>query len=333
MSNGDSFRALVLRDDGNKSYTGSIETLTNDDLPEGDVLVAVEYSDVNYKDGLAVANKGKIVRKLPLVPGIDFAGTVLESSNDRFNAGDKVVLTGWGVGESYWGGYTQRQRTRGDWLVHLPEGLDTRAAMAVGTAGFTAMQCVLGLEDGGVKPDSGPVVVTGAAGGVGSIAVAILAKLGYEVHAVTGRPETQEYLRSLGAVAFLSREEMAEKCRPLEKGRWAGAVDTVGSTTLARVAAEMLDWGTISACGLAGGFDLPTTVMPFILRGVRLQGINSVLVPIAERERIWARVVEDLPLDKLEATVEEIGLDDLPERAEAIVRGQVRGRTVVDVNR
>ena len=325
----DTFRALVLRESGEKSYTAGIENLTETDLPEGDVLVAVEYSDLNYKDGLAVANRGRIVRRLPLVPGIDFAGTVLSSDHGRFNAGDRVVLTGWGVGEKYWGGYSQRQRTRGDWLVHLPEGLSTRLAMAVGTAGFTAMQCVMGLEDGGVTPDSGPVVVTGAAGGVGSVAVATLAKLGYEVHAVTGRESTHEYLKKLGAHALLRREDISAASRPLESTRWAGGVDTVGSTSLARLLAETRDNGVVTACGLAGGHDLPTTVMPFILRSVRLQGINSVTVPVPERERIWQRVVRDLPLDHLEEMIEEITLDEVPAQAEAILQGRVRGRTVV----
>jgi acrylyl-CoA reductase (NADPH) len=324
------FQALVLRGD-EKDYQAGLETLTLADLPPGEVLVDVEYSDVNYKDGLAVTGKGRIVRQLPLVPGIDLAGTVASSDDPRYRPGDAVVLTGWGVGERYWGGYAEKARVRGDWLVPLPEGLSTRQAMAVGTAGFTAMQCVLGLEAGQVDPAQGPVVVTGAAGGVGSIAVAILAGLGYEVHAVTGRPETHDYLRGLGASHFVDRAAMAEKARPLESAKWAGAVDTVGSTTLARVLAEMRDWGTVAACGLAGGFELPTTVMPFILRGVRLQGINSVTVPRAERLEIWQRVRHDLPLDKLEATVEEIGLAEVPVRAEAILAGRVRGRTVVRV--
>ena len=328
----DTFRALVLRASGEKSYTAGIETLTDTDLPEEDVLVRVEYSDLNYKDGLAVTNRGRIVRNLPLVPGIDFAGTVLSSDNPRFKTGERVVLTGWGVGEKYWGGYTQRERIRGAFLVHLPQGLSTRQAMAVGTAGFTAMQCVMGLEDAGVHPDSGPVVVSGAAGGVGSMAVAILAKRGYQVHAVTGRESTHAYLRDLGAEAILSREEMSAPSKPLESTRWAGGVDTVGGTTLARLLAETQDWGTITACGLAGGHDLPTTVMPFILRGVRLQGINSVTVPIPRRERIWQRIVQDLPMAHLEAMVEEISLDDIPAHAEAILKGQVRGRTVINLN-
>ena len=329
----DSFRALVLRETGERRYAPSLETLTDDDLPEGEVLVAVTYSDLNYKDGLAVTNQGRIVRRLPLIPGIDFAGEVLFCRDGAFQPGDNVILTGWGVGEQYWGGYSQRQRTRSAWLVKQPQGLTGRQAMAVGTAGFTAMQCIQGLEDGGIRPDCGPVVVTGAGGGVGSLAVAMLATLGYEVHAVTGRPDTHAWLRDLGANAFLTREAMTAPPKPLESARWAGAIDTVGGTMLARVIAETRELGVVCACGLVGGHQLPATVMPFILRGVRLQGINSVTVPIAERERIWQRIATELDTDKLEATIEEIGLDDIPAHAQAIVNGQVRGRIVVDVNR
>lgn len=328
----ETFRALVLRASDDRPYRAGLEELSLADLPDGDVLVAVEYSDLNYKDGLAVTGKGKIVRSLPLVPGVDLAGTVVESDSERYRPGDRVVSTGWQVGEKYWGGYAQRARVRSEWLVPLPEGLDTRQAMAVGTAGFTAMQCVLALEDGGVEPGGGPIVVTGAAGGVGSVAVAILSRLGYEVHAVTGRAETHDYLRGLGAAVLLGRDEMSTPPRPLESARWAGAVDTVGGVMLARVLAECRDWATVAACGLAGGHDLPTTVMPFILRGVRLQGINSVSVPYEQRGEIWGRVARDLPLDKLEETVEVIPLAAVPERAEAILAGRVRGRTVVDVN-
>lgn len=331
-SDSDTFRALVLRDAGGRSYRAGFEDLAVEDLPEGDVLVDVEYSDLNYKDGLAVTGKGKIVRKLPLVPGVDLAGRVATSDSDLYRPGDAVVLTGWGVGERFWGGYAQKARLRSEWLVPLPEGLDTRQAMAVGTAGFTAMQCVLALEDGGVRPGGGPVVVTGAAGGVGSVAVAILASLGYEVHAVTGRAETHAYLRDLGASGLLTRDQMAVPPRALESARWAGAVDSVGGVMLARVLAECEEQATVAACGLAGGHDLPTTVMPFILRGVRLQGINSVAAPLATRREIWARVARDLPLDKLEETIEVIPLSAVPKRAEAILAGHVRGRIVVDVN-
>ena len=329
----DSFRALVLRETGERRYAPSFETLTDDDLPEGEALVAISYSDLNYKDGLAVTNQGRIVRQLPLVPGIDFAGEILACRDDTFQPGDQVILTGWGVGEQYWGGYAQRQRTRSAWLVKRPQGLTDRHAMAVGTAGFAAMQCIQGLEDGGIRPNSGPVLVTGAAGGVGSLAVAMLATLGYEVHAVTGRPDTHAWLQALGASALLTREAMAAPPKPLESARWAGAVDTVGGTMLARVIAETREFGVVCACGLAGGHQLPATVMPFILRSVRLQGINSVTVPIAERERIWRRIADELDRDKLEAAIEEIGLEDIPARAQAIVAGQVRGRIVVNPNR
>ena len=280
------FRALVLRNAGDRGYRAGFEDLTVEDLPEGDVLVDVEYSDLNYKDGLAVTGRGRIVRDLPLVPGVDLAGRVVTSKSDLYRPGDAIVSTGWHVGEKYWGGYAQKARLRSEWLVPLPEGLDARQAMAVGTAGFTAMQCVLALEDGAARPDGGPVVVTGAAGGVGSVAVAILAGLGYEVHAVTGRAETHAYLRDLGASALLTRDQMTAAPRALESARWAGAVDAVGGVMLARVLAECREGATVAACGLAGGHDLPTTVMPFILRGVRLQGINSVTVSLAQRRKI-----------------------------------------------
>ena len=328
----DTFRALVLRETEGGKYAARLEQLMVDDLPAGDVLVAVDCSDLNYKDGLAVTGRGKIARILPLVPGIDFAGRVLASDDPRYRAGDRVVLTGWGVGERHWGGYAQRARVKADWLVPLPSGLDSRQAMAIGTAGFTAMLCVLALEDAGVQPGRAPVVVTGAAGGVGSIAVALLAHRGYQVHAVTGRVETHDYLRALGAAEILDRAAMATPCRPLEAQRWAGAVDTVGGSTLARVLAETYEDGTVAACGLAGGGDLPTTVMPFILRGVRLQGVNSVAVPYAKRLAAWERLVEDLPLDLLETMTTVIPLAALLDWAPKIVDGQVRGRVVVDVN-
>ena len=328
----DSFRAVVLRETGGGRYAARIEQLVIDDLPAGEVLVAVDYSDLNYKDGLAVTGRGKIARVLPLVPGIDFAGRVIESADPRYRQGDRVVLTGWGVGERHSGGFAQRARVKADWLVPLPVGLDTRQAMAIGTAGFTAMLCVMVLEDAGVRPGGPPVVVTGAAGGVGSIAVALLARRGYAVHAVTGRAETHDYLRALGAAEILDRAAMAAPCRPLETQRWAGAVDTVGGSTLARVLAETYDDGTVAACGLAGGGDLPTTVMPFILRGVRLQGVNSVSVPYARRLAAWERLVEDLPAEQLEAITTVIPLAAVLDWAPRIVDGQVRGRVVVDVN-
>jgi acrylyl-CoA reductase (NADPH) len=326
---GTTFDALVLRetDDG---VVGAIEQLTDADLPEGDVTVAVEYSSLNYKDGMALTGAGRIVRSYPMVPGIDLAGTVAASDGGEFAVGDPVILTGWAVGERYWGGYTQRQRVRSEWLVPRPATLGARDAMAIGTAGLTAMLCVMAIEDAGVSPGDGPVLVTGAAGGVGSVAVALLARLGHDVTAVTGRPETEEYLRALGAQAFLTRGEMSEPARPLESETWAAAVDTVGSATLAKVLSQVRYGGVVAASGLAGGFDLPTTVMPFILRGVRLQGVDSVMAPRPVREDAWARLATDLPTELLESMTEVVPMSELLERGPAIVEGQVRGRWVVD---
>ncbi|MDG4553266.1 MAG: oxidoreductase [Candidatus Competibacter sp.] len=326
------FKALVLTQDGKKTVA-TIQRLTLDDLPEGDVLVAVEYSSLNYKDGLAVTGKGKIVRQFPMVPGVDLAGTVLESRSPHYQAGDKVVLTGWSVGERYWGGYAQKARLQSRWLVPLPTGMDTQTAMAIGTAGFTAMLCVMALEEAGVLPGGDkPVLVTGASGGVGSVAVALLAKLGYTVHAVSGRPEAEEYLRELGAAGFVSREEMSQPPKPLEAQRWAGAVDTVGSTLLARVLAEVDYGGAVAACGLAGGADLPTTVMPFILRGVKLLGVDSVMCPFARRQQAWERLVRDLPDNAMQSIAHVASLEEVPQLAADIIAGQVRGRVVVDPN-
>jgi len=333
MSDTDRFSALILRETENGKYRPSFEQLNIADLPEGDVLVAVEYSSLNYKDGLAVTGKGKIVRKLPLIPGIDLAGRVIESSAAAFAPGDPVLLTGYGVGEEHCGGYAERARVWSEWLVPMPAGLDSRRAMAIGTAGFTAMLCVMALEEGGVTPDQGPVVVTGAAGGVGSVAVMLLAHLGYEVTAVTGRPETHDFLRDLGASDFLDRAAMAAPPRALETQRWAGAVDTVGSTTLARVLAETFHDGTVAACGLAGGADLPTTVMPFILRNVRLQGISSVETPMSRRRAAWERLAAELPMEKLDSLVSEVPLSAIVEQSENILAGRIRGRVVVDTNR
>lgn len=330
--NQETFKALVLNQEDNKTVAG-IQNLTTDDLPAGDVLVAVEYSSLNYKDGLAVTGKGKIVRQFPMVPGVDLAGTVLESESSDYQPGDKVVLTGWGVGEKYWGGYTQKARLQSKWLVPLPQGLDTQKAMAIGTAGFTAMLCVMALEEAGIKPGhKNPVVVTGASGGVGSVAVALLAGLGYQVAAVTGRPEGADYLRGLGASQIVDRAEMAQKPRPLETQRWYGAVDTVGSTILARILAEMDYGGAVAACGLAGGADLPTTVMPFILRAVRLLGVDSVMCPIPRRKQAWERLVHDLPENALETIAHVASLEEIPQLAEDIVAGRTRGRVVVDPN-
>lgn len=326
------FNALVVEKDEETGKTSAaVKPLTLADLPEGDVTVAVEYSTVNYKDGLCIGPGGGLVRKYPHVPGIDFAGTVEASSDARYKAGDKVVLTGWRVGEAHWGGYGQKARVKADWLVPLPAGLDTRQAMAVGTAGFTAMLAVMALEDHGIK--AGPVLVTGAAGGVGSVATAILANLGYKVAAVTGRPETADYLTSLGATQIVAREELNETVkRPLEGETWGGCIDAVGGDMLARVLGQMEYGASVAAVGLAGGAGLPATVIPFLLRGVNLLGIDSVMQPYDNRLRAWERIAKDLPMDKLEAMVQPATLSDLPQLGRDIIKGQVKGRVVVDVN-
>ncbi|MGR3443309.1 oxidoreductase [Thalassococcus profundi] len=327
------FKALVVEKDDEGKTSASVKDIGLDDLPEGEVTVAVEYSTVNYKDGLCIGPGGGLVRSYPHVPGIDFAGTVEESSDDRYKAGDKVVLTGWRVGEAHWGGYAQKARVKADWLVPLPDGLDTRQAMAVGTAGFTAMLAVMALEDHGLSPDKGEVLVTGAAGGVGSVATAILANLGYEVAGVTGRPETESYLKDLGAARIVPREEINETVkRPLETETWAGCVDAVGGSMLARVLGQLKYGASVSAVGLAGGAGLPATVVPFLLRGVNLLGIDSVMQPYDNRVRAWKRIASDLPMDKLEAMVQPATLADLPQLGADILKGQVKGRVVVDVN-
>ncbi len=328
------FRALLVEKDEAGKTHASVQDLDEARLPEGDVTVAIEYSTLNYKDGLCLGSGGGLVRAWPHVPGIDFAGTVERSDDQRYQPGDKVVLTGWRVGETHWGGYATRARVRADWLVPLAKGLTTRQAMAVGTAGFTAMLAVTALEDHGLTPDKGEVLVTGASGGVGSIATAILAKLGYQVAAVTGRPETEPYLRDLGAARIVPRADLAETVkRPLETETWAGCVDAVGGAMLARVLGQLKMNASAAAVGLAGGADLPASTVPFLLRGVNLLGINSVFVPYDQRVRAWARIASDLPLDKLEATIRMAGLGDLPDLGQAILQGQVRGRVVVDVHR
>ena len=328
------FNALVVNKDEESGKTSAaVEQISTDQLPEGNVVVNVEYSTVNYKDGLCIGPGGGLVREYPHVPGIDFAGTIESSDDPRYSAGDSVVLTGWRVGEVHWGGYAQKARVNADWLVPLPSGLSSRQAMAVGTAGFTAMLAVTALEDHGLKPDQGPVLVTGAAGGVGSVATAILANLGYEVAAVTGRPETEEYLRALGATQIVPREEINETVkRPLERETWAGCVDAVGGDMLARVLGQMKYGGSVSAVGLAGGAGLPATVIPFLLRGVNLLGIDSVMQPYDNRLRAWERIAKDLPMDKLEAMIHLATLSDLPALGTDILKGQVKGRVVVDVN-
>ena len=324
---------MVRKDDESGKTSAAVEDITVDDLPAGDVTVAVEYSTVNYKDGLCIGPGGGLVRAYPHVPGIDFAGTVEASDDDRYAPGDKVVLTGWRVGEVHWGGYAQKARVKADWLVPLPAGLDTRAAMAVGTAGFTSMLAVMALEDHGLTPDQGAVLVTGAAGGVGSVATAILANLGYEVAGVTGRPDTEDYLKSLGATQIVAREEINETVkRPLESENWAGCVDAVGGAMLARVLGQMKYGGSVAAVGLAGGAALPATVIPFLLRGVNLLGIDSVMQPYDNRLRAWERIAKDLPMDKLDAMVHPATLSDLPQLGADILKGQVKGRVVVDVN-
>ena len=327
------FNALILdkNDAGETSVT--LQQIDDSQLPEGDVTVAIEYTTVNYKDGLFISPTGGRASVYPLVPGIDFAGTVESSSDPRYKAGDKVVLTGWRVGETHWGGFAQKARVKADWLVPMPEGLDSRLAMAVGTAGFTAMLAVMALEDHGLKPGDGPVLVTGAAGGVGSVATSILANLGYEVAAVTGRPEAAEYLKSLGASQIVAREELNEVSkRPLEKETWAGCVEAVGGEMLARILGQMKYGTSVATIGLAGGAKLPANVMPFILRGVNLLGIESVMQPYENRLRAWQRIGTDLPMDKLEAMIQTATLADLPGLGEDILKGQIKGRVVVDVN-
>lgn len=327
------FNALVVEKDEDGKTSAGVQRISEADLPQAEVTVVVEYSTVNYKDGLCIGPGGGLVRNYPHVPGIDFAGVVETSSDARYSPGDKVVLTGWRVGEAHWGGYSQKARVRADWLVPLPQGLSTRQAMAVGTAGFTAMLAVMALEDHGLKPGHGEVLVTGAAGGVGSVAVAILSALGHEVAAVTGRPETEDYLRELGATRIVPRAELAETVkRPLESETWTGCVDAVGGAMLARVLGQMKYGASVAAVGLAGGAGLPATVVPFLLRGVNLLGIDSVMQPYDNRLRAWERIARDLPMDKLEAMIQPATLADLPELGAEILNGQVRGRVVVDVN-
>lgn len=327
------FKALVVEKDAKGKTFASVQDLPDTRLPEGDVTVAIEYSTLNYKDGLCIGPGGGLVRNYPHVPGIDFAGTVEASDDPRYAPGDKVVLTGWRVGEAHWGGYATRMRVRADWLVPLPAGLSTRQAMAVGTAGLTAMLAVLALEDHGLTPGQGPVLVTGAAGGVGSVATAILARLGHEVACVTGRPETEAYLRDLGAARIVARDEINETVkRPLEAETWAGCVDAVGGAMLARVLGQMKYGSSVAAVGLAGGAGLPASVVPFLLRGINLLGIDSVMQPYANRVRAWDRVARDLPMDKLDAMVHPATLADLPDLGADILAGKIRGRVVVDVN-
>ncbi len=326
-------RALVLRETEGK-VTGAVEEVTEQQLPAGDVTVDVQYSTLNYKDGLVLGGLGRLVRQHPHVPGIDFVGTVESSQLPQWKKGDNVILTGWRVGEAHWGGYAQKARVKGEWLVALPAGLTPKRAMAIGTAGLTAMLAVMALEKHGMAPERGEVLVTGAAGGLGSVATAILAKLGYRVVASTGRAETKDYLTSLGAAAVIDRASIATPSgKPLDSERWAGCVDSVGGSTLATILPQMKYRGAVASCGLAGGTKLETTVIPFLLRGVSLLGIDSVACPAPERRQAWERLVRDLPSDKLDSTTRTVGLADLPQLGAEILAGRVRGRIVVDVNR
>jgi acrylyl-CoA reductase (NADPH) len=326
------FNAILIERDP-PPYRANLKKLDESQLPAGDVTVRIEYSTLNYKDALAITGKGPVARQFPLVPGIDFAGTVEESSNPGFKRGDKVLLNGWGVGEAHWGGLAQVARVKADWLIPLPGALTTRQAMAVGTAGYTAMLCVMALERHGVTPGDGEILVTGAAGGVGSIAVALLSKLGFRVAAMTGRPAESGFLTELGAAEIMDRAAYAGAGRPLAKERWAGAIDVVGSHTLANVCASLRYGGVVAACGLAGGMDFPGTVAPFILRGITLAGIDSVMRPRPDRVEAWRRLSRDLEINKLELLTVEISLAQALERAATILEGRVRGRIVVDVNR
>jgi acrylyl-CoA reductase (NADPH) len=324
------FKAIVI----DKTEAGQSVKLTDfddKDLMDGDVTVRVDYSTLNYKDGLAVTGKAPVVRRFPMIAGVDFAGTVESSSHPAWKPGDKVILNGWGLGETHLGAYAQMARVKGDWLVRLPDGISAHDAMAIGTAGYTAMLAVMALERAGLTPARGPVIVTGAAGGVGSVAVALLAKLGYAVAASTGRPAEADYLKGLGASDIIERKELTNPPRPLGKERWAGGIDSVGSTTLANVLSMTRYGGAVAACGLAGGMDLPTSVAPFILRGVSLIGIDSVMCPLPLRQEAWRRLAIDLDKSKIAAMVSDIGLDGVIEAGKRIVEGQVRGRVVVKI--
>jgi acrylyl-CoA reductase (NADPH) len=324
------FKAIRI-DKADKGTTAALTQFDEAELMDGDVTVRVEWSTLNYKDGLALTGKAPVVRRFPMIAGIDFAGTVEQSSNPQWKAGDRVVCTGWGMGETFLGAYAEKARVKGDWLVRRPEGMSARDAMAIGTAGFTAMLAVMALEKHGVMPQSGPVVVTGAAGGVGSVAIAVLAKLGYHVIASTGRASEAEYLKSIGAAEVIDRGELSGPAKPLAKERWAGGVDSVGSTTLANLLSMTTYGGAVAACGLAAGMDLPSSVAPFILRGVCLLGIDSVMCPLEPRKAAWNRLARDLEPKKLAGITQEIGLDQVIGLAPQILAGQVRGRVVVKI--
>ena len=330
----ETFRALMLNADEDGKVNAAITELTNNDLPEaGDVLIAVDYSTINYKDGLVINGLGKLVRDYPHIPGVDLAGTVLESNDDRYKPGDHVVATGWRMGEIWWGGHAERARIKADWLVPLPEGMTTRQVMSMGTAGLTAALSIMALENQGVTPDGGDVLVTGAAGGVGSVAVTMLAKKGYSVAAVTGRPETADYLTGLGASKIIPREDLSEPTtRPMESATWAGCIDNVGGSTLSRVIGQMAYGGTIASLGNAGGIKIETNVLPFILRGVNLLGIDSVMQPYENRVNAWQNIANWMDMAKLDAMVTETNLDGVTDYASAILKGQVKGRILVNPN-
>lgn len=322
----------ILIDKDDSGYHCNLAEVEEAQLPEGDVTVKVEFSTLNYKDGLAITGKSPVVRKFPMVPGIDFVGTVEQSTHSDYQPGDKVVLNGWGVGETHWGGLAQKARVNGDWLVPLPDTFSAKQAMSIGTAGYTAMLCVMALEEQGVTPDKGDIIVTGAAGGVGSVAISILKKLGYNILAVSGRSEESDYLKSLGASEIIPRAELSEPGRALGKERWAGAIDVAGSHMLANICASTQYGGTVAATGLAAGMDFPATVAPFILRAVKLIGVDSVMCPREKRLQAWKRLGSDLDPSKLEMIAHEIGLSDAIDTAHQLMNGKVRGRIIVDVN-
>ena len=326
-----SYRALMLTELEDGKVEGNVTTITDADLPQdGDVVIDVDYSNLNYKDGLIMNGLGKLVRDYPHIPGVDMAGTVVSSEDDRYKAGDKVLVTGWRFGEIWWGGYAERARVKSDWIVPLPQGVTTREAMILGTAGVTAVQAIMRLEEMGLTPEKGEVLVTGAAGGVGSLAVAMLANRGYQVAAVTGRPETAEYLTSLGASKIVPREDLSEPTnRPMESAIWAGCIDNVGGSTLSRVIGQMAYGGSVAAIGNAAGIKLETTVLPFLLRGVNLLGIDSVMVPYEKRVIYWDNAVKWMPMEKIEHIVSEAKLEDMMDKAKSILKGQVQGRVLV----
>ena len=324
------FRALMIEKEDDTQTVNMVE-IEDNDLMEGNVLVKITHSTLNYKDGLAITGASPVVRSFPMIPGIDFSGIVLSSEDKKFSEGDRVVLNGYGLSESHFGGYSEKARVKSEHLLKLPENISNKQAMAIGTAGYTAMLCVLAIEDHGIKPDDGVILVSGASGGVGSVAISLLSDLGYDVEASTGRLEETAYLNNLGAKTVIDRSELSEPSRPLGKERWAGAIDSVGSTTLANILAQLSYGGAVSACGLAQGMDLPSTVMPFILRGISLLGVDSVMAPMQIRERAWSRLSKDINFEKLEAMIIDASLDQIEKLAQDILEGQVRGRVVVNI--